>query len=42
MKEAAALAAKTFANDPQLQKTEHRALRDFLARSTAKISASAG
>ena len=42
MKEAAALAAKIFANDPQLQKTEHRALRDFLARSTAKIAASAG
>jgi ATP-dependent DNA helicase RecG len=42
MNEAAALAAKMFANDPQLQKAEHRALRDFLARSTAKIAASGG
>ena len=42
MKETAALAAKIFANDPELQKTEHRALRAFLARSTAKIAASAG
>jgi hypothetical protein len=42
MNEAAALAAKMFANDPLLQKAEHRALRDFLARSRAKIAASAG
>ena len=42
MKETAALAAKVFASDPELQKTEHRRLRAFLARSTAKIAASAG
>ena len=42
MKETAALAAEVFADDPQLQKTRHRALRAFLARSTAKIAASAG
>ena len=34
MKETAALAAKVFANDPDLQKTEHRRLRAFLARSS--------
>jgi RecG-like helicase/REP element-mobilizing transposase RayT len=42
MKETAALAAKVFATDPDLQKPEHRALRSFLAQSTAKIAASAG
>jgi len=42
MKETAALAAKVFANDPELQKIENRRLRAFLARSTAKIAASAG
>ena len=42
MNETAALAAKVFAEDPKLQKTEHRPFRAFLARSTAKIAASAG
>jgi ATP-dependent DNA helicase RecG len=42
MKETAALAATVFANDPELKKTEHRRLRAFLAKSTAKIAASAG
>ncbi len=42
MRETAALAASVFADDPELQKTEHLALRAFLAQSTAKIAASAG
>jgi REP element-mobilizing transposase RayT len=42
MKETATLAAKVFADDPELEKPEHRALRAFLARSSAKIAASAG
>jgi ATP-dependent DNA helicase RecG len=42
MKESAALAASVFAEDPELQKPAHRALRAFLARSAAKIAASAG
>jgi ATP-dependent DNA helicase RecG len=42
MKETADLAAKVFATDPELQKPEHGALRAFLARSSAKIAASAG
>ena len=42
MKETAALATSVFANDPDLRKTENRALRMFLARSTAKIAASVG
>ena len=42
MKETAALATSVFANDPDLRKTENRALRTFLAQSTAKIAASVG
>jgi ATP-dependent DNA helicase RecG len=42
MKESAALAASVFAEDPELQKPVHRALRAFLARSAAKITASVG
>jgi RecG-like helicase len=42
MKETASLAAAVFADDPELRKTEHLHLRSFLARSTAKIAASAG
>ncbi len=42
MRETAALAASVFADDPELQKTQHQHLRAFLARSTAKIAASAG
>jgi len=42
MRETAALAAAVFADDPEMQKPEHLALRAFLARSKAKIAASAG
>jgi ATP-dependent DNA helicase RecG len=42
MKETAALAASVFADDPELQKYEHLALRAFLAQSKAKIEAAAG
>ena len=42
MKESAALAASIFAEDPELQKPVHRALRAFLAQSAAKITASVG
>ena len=42
MRETAALAASVFADDPELQKPEHLALRDFLEQSKAKIAASAG
>ena len=42
MKETAALAAEVFADDPELRKSKHHGLRAFLARSTAKIAASAG
>jgi ATP-dependent DNA helicase RecG len=42
MRESITLAASIFAEDPELQKPEHATLRAFLARSTAKIEASAG
>jgi ATP-dependent DNA helicase RecG len=42
MRETAALAASVFADDPEMQKPEHLALRAFLAQSKAKIAASAG
>jgi ATP-dependent DNA helicase RecG len=42
MRETATLAASVFAEDPEMQKPEHLALRAFLARSKAKIAASAG
>ena len=42
MREATALAASVFEDDPELQKTKHQSLRSFLARSTAKIAVSAG
>jgi len=42
MGETAALAASVFADDPEMQKPEHLALRAFLAQSKAKIAASAG
>jgi ATP-dependent DNA helicase RecG len=42
MRDAAALAASVFAEDPEMQKTEHLILRAFLAQSKAKIAASAG
>ena len=42
MRETAALAASVFADDPEMQKPAHLALRAFLAKSKAKIAASAG
>ncbi len=42
MRETAALAASIFADDPELQKYEHLALRAFLGQSKAKIDAAAG
>jgi ATP-dependent DNA helicase RecG len=42
MRESITLAASIFVEDPELQKPEHATLRAFLARSTAKIEASAG
>ena len=42
MRETAALAASVFADDPELQKYEHLALRAFLGQSKAKIDAAAG
>ena len=42
MRETAALAASVFADDPEMQKAGHLALRAFLAQSKAKIAASAG
>ena len=42
MRETAALAVSVFADDPELEKTEHLILRAFLAQSKAKIAASAG
>ncbi len=42
MKETATLAATVFADDPELQKSEHRHLQEFLARSGTKITASVG
>ena len=42
MRDAAALAASIFAEDPEVQKPEHLVLRTFLARSKPKIAASAG
>jgi ATP-dependent DNA helicase RecG len=42
MRETAALATAVFAEDPELQKSEHALLRAFLKRSKAKIAASTG
>ena len=42
MRETATLAASVFADDPEMQKPAHLALRAFLAQSKAKIAASAG
>jgi ATP-dependent DNA helicase RecG len=42
MRETAALAASVFADDPEMRKPGHLVLRAFLARSKAKIAASAG
>ena len=41
MHEAAALAASIFAEDPEMQRAEHLALRTFLAQSQTKMAASA-
>jgi ATP-dependent DNA helicase RecG len=42
MRDAAALAASIFAEDPEMQDAEHLPLRAFLAQSMTKIAASAG
>jgi ATP-dependent DNA helicase RecG len=42
MRETAVLAASMFAEDPEMLKPEHVALRAFMAQSKAKIAASAG
>jgi RecG-like helicase/REP element-mobilizing transposase RayT len=42
MSETAALARTVLADDPRMEKREHSALREFIARSKAKMAAAAG